>query len=149
MPLCFLLQVFPNSQNLGIHQAAKEPWDHQAQPVIKHHHGNQTKSFLKHLQGLRLHHHPRQHISMSNQPFCEELLPNVQRNPPLVQLKTLSSPPDSLQRRPVSSICCPKFLLSISHRTPLARTAPCQSWNYQTQREDGRGQALIVKRGAW
>lgn len=49
--------------------------------------------FLQHLQGLRLHLFPGKFIPMFNSLFCETIPPDVQPEPPPLQLDPLSSCP--------------------------------------------------------
>ncbi|KAK4810721.1 hypothetical protein QYF61_007695 [Mycteria americana] len=48
---------------------------------------------FKYLQGWRLNHFPGQPVPMLDNPFSEEKFPNIQSQPPLVQLEAISSCP--------------------------------------------------------
>ncbi|KAK4826124.1 LOW QUALITY PROTEIN: hypothetical protein QYF61_005276 [Mycteria americana] len=57
--------------------------------VLKHH----IYTSFKYLQGWRLNHFPGQLVPMLDNPFGEEIFPNIQSKPPLVQLEAISSRP--------------------------------------------------------
>ncbi|KAK4806266.1 hypothetical protein QYF61_013410 [Mycteria americana] len=57
--------------------------------VPKHH----IYMAFKYLQGWRLNHFPGQPVPMLDNPFGEEIFPNIQSKPPLAQLEAISSPP--------------------------------------------------------
>ncbi|PKU29473.1 protein diaphanous hypothetical protein [Limosa lapponica baueri] len=48
---------------------------------------------FKYLQGWQLHHFPGQPVPMLDNPFSEEIFPNIQSKPPLAQLEAISSCP--------------------------------------------------------
>ena len=48
---------------------------------------------LKHLEGWGLHHLPGQPIPTPDNPFCKEMLPDIQSKPSLAQLEAITSCP--------------------------------------------------------
>ncbi|KAK4807134.1 hypothetical protein QYF61_018475 [Mycteria americana] len=62
-------------------------------PPLHHVSKHLIQTSFKYLQGWRLNHFPGQPVPMLDNPFSEEIFPNIQSKPPLVQLEAISSRP--------------------------------------------------------
>jgi len=82
------------SQNHRVIKAIKDQWDHLVQlwtrPIMPMCH---ISMFLEHLQGRWLHHLPGQPAPMPHHYFQEEIFPVIQPEPPLAQIKAITSHP--------------------------------------------------------
>ncbi|KAK4814505.1 hypothetical protein QYF61_021568 [Mycteria americana] len=62
-------------------------------PPLNHLPKHLIQTSFKYLQGWRLNHFPGQPVPMLDNPFSEEIFPNIQSKPPLEQLEAISSRP--------------------------------------------------------
>ncbi|KAK4811465.1 hypothetical protein QYF61_010344 [Mycteria americana] len=62
-------------------------------PPLHHVPEHLIQTSFKYLQGWRLNHFTRQPVPMLDNPFSEEIFPNIQSKPPLAQLEAISSRP--------------------------------------------------------